>query len=178
MKSALALLGAEILAAMTGGLFLLYSGIPEVGATVPHWPLIRWALETAMESGVKRRARDVEPVAFLGEDARIRAGAVAYDAMCAPCHGAPGRQPEAVGKGLLPEPPDLAEAARAWSPEEIFWITKNGVRMTGMPAFGPTHTDAELWELVALVKRLAELSPADYRALTASAAGRSSQHGH
>jgi mono/diheme cytochrome c family protein len=178
MKSALALLGAEILAAMTGGLFLLYSGIPEVGATVPHWPLVRWALETAMESGVQRRARDVEGVAFLDEEARIRAGAVAYDGMCAPCHGAPGRQPGAVGKGLLPEPPDLAEVARAWSPEELFWITKHGVRMTGMPAFGPTHSDAELWEVVALVKRLAELSPSDYRVLSASPTGKSRSHEH
>lgn len=178
MKGALVLLGAEILAAMLGGLILLYSGIPEVGATAPHWPLTRWALETAMESGVQRRARAVEPVVFLGEEARIRAGAVAYDAMCAPCHGAPGRQPEAVGKGLLPEPPDLAKAAAAWSPEEIFWITKHGVRMTGMPAFGPTHRDAELWEVVALVKRLAELSPAEYRALSSSPTGNSRHHEH
>jgi len=178
MKSALVLLGAEILAAMLGGLFLLYSGIPEVGATVPHWPLTRWALETAMERGVARRARDVEPAPSLGEEARIQAGALAYDAMCAPCHGAPGRQPTAVGKGLLPEPPDLAEAAAAWSPEEIFWITKHGVRMTGMPAFGPTHTDAEIWELVALVKRLAELSPAEYRVLSTSPTGKSRHHEH
>jgi mono/diheme cytochrome c family protein len=83
-----------------------------------------------------------------------------------------------VGKGLLPEPPDLAEAAGAWSPEEIFWITKNGVRMTGMPAFGPTHTDPEIWELVALVERLGALSPEDYRALVPSPPGRSSHHGH
>jgi mono/diheme cytochrome c family protein len=177
MKAAVVLLVAGLLAAILGGLALLYSGILEVAATVPHSPLTRWALETAMESGVRRRARGVEPAPFLAEEARVRAGAVAYDAMCAPCHGAPGRQPEAVGKGLLPEPPDLAEVAAAWSPGEIFWITKHGVRMTGMPAFGPTHTDAELWEVVALVERLAELSPADYRVLTASPAGRHSHPG-
>ena len=178
MKGALGLLVAEILAALLGGLALLYSGIPEVAATAPHSPLTTWALETAMERGVRRRAREVEPARGLGEAARVRAGATAYDAMCAPCHGAPGREPEAVGKGLLPEPPDLAEAAGAWSPEEIFWITKNGVRMTGMPAFGPTHTDSEIWELVALVERLGELSPEAYRALVPSPPGRSSHHRH
>jgi mono/diheme cytochrome c family protein len=178
MRSALIVLAAQASAAAIACLALLYSGLPEVAATAPHWPLTEWALETAMEHGVKRRAGGIEPAPFLDEEPRIRAGAVAYDAMCAICHGAPGKQPGVVGQGLFPAPPDLADAAAAWSPSELFWIAKHGVRMTGMPAFGPTHTDDEIWELVAVVTRLAELSPAEYRELAASDSDPERHHRH
>jgi hypothetical protein len=41
-----------------------------------------------------------------------------------------------------------------WSSAEPFWIAKNGIRMTGMPAFGSTHKDEEIWKVVAFVQRL------------------------
>ena len=53
---------------------------------------------------------------------------------------------------------------------------KNGIRMTGMPAWGPTHTDAQIWELVAFMKRLPELSPDAYRNLIVNA--QDDGHGH
>src|SRR2546423_13483863 len=58
--------------------------------------------------------------------------------MCVQCHGAPGRDPGIVGKGLRPPPPVLSEAVRPWDRAELFWIVKNGIKMTGMPASGPT----------------------------------------
>ena len=51
------------------------------------------------------------------------------------------------------------------SAAELCWVIKNGIRMTGMPAWGPTHDDAELWDIVAFVKTLPQTSAADYRAL-------------
>ncbi len=177
MRIVLVSLGLAI-AAGGGGLSFLYSGLADVAATSPHWALTRWVLSTTMENAVKRRAQGIALPAFIDEDERIRAGAVAYDAMCATCHGAPGVEPGVVGKGLSPEPPDLARTADRWSPEEVFWITKHGVRMTGMPAFGPTHSDEELWEVVALVKRLPGMSAAEYRALLPAPAGPERGHGH
>jgi len=68
-----------------------------------------------------------------------------------------------VGLGLNPPAPDLAESAADLSPGEIFWILKNGIKMTGMPAFGPTHDDAKLWDITAFVGRLADMTPEQYR---------------
>lgn len=169
-------LSSLLIAAAGGGLGFMYSGFADVAATSPDWTLTRWVLSTTMESSVRRRARAISAPAYLGEADHVRAGARAYDAMCASCHGAPGIEPGVVGQGLHPKPPDLAREADEWSPEEIFWITANGVRMTGMPAFAPTHTDAELWDLVALVKRLPGMSSADYRELASPHAA--SGHGH
>jgi mono/diheme cytochrome c family protein len=156
----------------------VYSGLADVAATSPHWALTRFLLSTAMERAVKRHAAGIAVPESLDLEERVRAGAVAYDAMCASCHGAPGAEPDVVGKGLSPEPPDLAAEADEWSAAEVFWITEHGIRMTGMPAFGPTHSDEEIWELVALVKRLPRLSPAEYRALLAPRPGNDQGHRH
>lgn len=164
-------------AAVVGGLGFAYSGRADVAASSPHWPLTRWFLSTAMESAVARQARQIAPPPFLDQPDRIQAGVVAYDAMCAQCHGAPGVKPGVVGEGLNPEPPDLAKAAGEWSPAETFWITKHGIRMTGMPAFGETHSDDELWEVVAAVRRLPDMSPAEYRRLADSRGEAGHEHG-
>lgn len=170
-----ALLGV---AALSGGLAFVYSGLADVAATSPHWALTEWVLSTTMERAVRRRASRIDPPGFLGQEARLRAGARAYESMCAPCHGAPGVEPGSIGRGLLPKPPDLTQAADAWSPAEIFWITKHGVRMTGMPSFGPTHPDEELWEIAALVQRLPRLSPEAYRLLAGPSPTAARGHSH
>ena len=70
---------------------------------------------------------------------QVRAGFNEFHAMCAGCHGAPEKTRGAVGNGLRPQPPDLARAVPKWKNANLFWIVKNGIKMTGMPAFGPTH---------------------------------------
>jgi len=177
VKITLACLGLCI-AVVAGGSAFVYSGIADVSATSSHWAVTRWMLSTTMESSVRRHARGVTPPPSFDGDDHVHEGARAYDAMCASCHGAPGRDPGVVGKGLNPEPPLLAKVADDWSPAEVFWVTANGVRMTGMPAFGPTHSEDELWDLVALVKRLPRMSTAEYRALLAPRAGDDLVHGH
>jgi mono/diheme cytochrome c family protein len=164
------------LAAVSAGLGFAYSGRADVAATSPHWAMTRWVLSTAMENAVERQARPITPAPFLDEPARLEAGAVAYDAMCAQCHGAPGVKRGVVGEGLNPEPPDLGKSAEKWRLAEIFWITKHGIRMTGMPAFGSTHSDEELWEVVAVVKRLPDMSSAEYRRLADTRDKRPHEH--
>ena len=143
----------------------VYAGCADVAATTPHGRATAWLLSTAMERAVAKRAATLHAPPSLDGPERLGRGAAAFDAMCAACHGAPGVAPDPVGKGLNPPPPDLAEAASSWTVAEIFWITKHGVRMTGMPAFGPTHADDAIWEVAAFVARLPELSPERYREL-------------
>ena len=68
----------------------------------------------------------------------IREGFRFYNEACVYCHGAPGKDPTDIGKGIDPEPPYLPDVVARWSGGELFWIAKNGIRMTGMPAFGST----------------------------------------
>ncbi len=156
------------------GVFIIvgfaYSGLYDVGASSPHGGLVNWLLSTTSHASVERRARDIE-VPNLEDEALQLAGVNDFNGMCAGCHGAPGQDPEAMGQGLNPPAPDLAEAAKEMTPAELFWVTKNGIKMTGMPAWGVTHDDEALWPVVALVKKLPDLDAAGYQALLANAEG-------
>jgi hypothetical protein len=119
---------------------------------------------------VERRASEID-VPNLDDEPLVLAGINDFAAMCAGCHGAPGQQPEAMGQGLNPPAPDLAESAAHMTPAELFWVTKNGIKMTGMPAWGATHEDAALWPVVAFMTGLPELDGTSYRRLLASTKG-------
>lgn len=51
------------------------------------------------------------------------------------------------------------------SAAELFWIVNHGIKMNGMPAFGPTHTEADIWNVTAFVRRLGAMQPTDYQGL-------------
>ena len=147
-----------------------YSGIYDVSAGSSHSSMVNWLLSTTSHASIARRAKDIE-VPNLSDDAMARAGVNDFNGMCAGCHGAPGRDPEAMGQGLNPPPPDLAESAAEMSPAELFWVTKNGIKMTGMPEWGATHDDDAIWPVVALMTRLPELNASQYQELIDSAGG-------
>ena len=146
------------------------SGLFDVGADVPHGNVVSWLLSTASNASVERRATSID-VPDLTDSKLGLAGANDFKAMCAGCHGAPGQEPQALGRGLNPPPPDLAESAAHMTPAELFWVTKHGIRMTGMPGWGATHDDDALWPVVAFMTALPELSADDYQAMLAKAAG-------
>ncbi len=139
----------------------LYSGVYDVAATTPDSGLVAWALEATQDASVERRAEEVE-VPPLDRPEQLAEGLIHYHEMCVTCHGAPGVPASEIGKGLNPFPPELVEEAGEEGPDELFWIVKNGIKMTGMPAFGPTHQDDQLWAVVAFVRRLPEMSPEEY----------------
>jgi mono/diheme cytochrome c family protein len=165
MKIIILLLAGCGIAALAAAGFA-YSGWYDVSATTPHSRVVRWFLSTTSDASIERRAQDVD-VPDLSDDRLLVAGAGDFDAMCAGCHGAPGRDSGPVGRGLNPAPPDLAEEAAEMSPAELFWVTKNGIRMTGMPAWGITHDDTELWPIVAFLRELPALDAASYQKLVA-----------
>jgi len=148
-----------ILAALCLG--IIYSGVYDVAATSPDSGLVAWVLETTQDASVERRAEKVE-VPPLGRPEQLAEGLIHYHEMCVTCHGAPGVPASEIGKGLNPFPPELVEEAGEEEPEELFWIVKNGIKMTGMPAFGPTHTDEQLWAIIAFVRTLPVMTPEEY----------------
>lgn len=141
-----------ILVALMVGLGVAYTGVYNVAATQDHQPIVRWTLDTTMRNSVAGRAEDIEIPRLT--DAMVAAGAKRYKAMCQHCHGGPGVEKSEWAKGMLPQPPHLPEVASEWEANEVYWLAKHGVRMSGMPAFGPTHSDDQLWEIAAFVKRL------------------------
>src|SRR5215470_9081950 len=157
-----------------GATFLLVGGY-NVAATAPHSALTAWILHTTMERSVSARAKSITaPAQFIQE--QIREGALDFGEMCVECHGAPGKERGEVGKGLNPSPPDLVHAVSHWSSAELFWIVKNGLKMTGMPAFGATHSDDRLWSIIAFVQQLPKLTPEDYKKIEHSGDGHSHIH--
>jgi mono/diheme cytochrome c family protein len=78
---------------------------------------------------------------------------------CAPCHGNDSSGDTLYGKGLYPKPPDLRLAERQkLSDGELFWIIENGIRFTGMPAFGGSHGSQDDWKLVLFIRHLPQLT--------------------
>lgn len=78
-----------------------------------------------------------------------------FGSECAICHGNDGRTPTDLGRGLYPRAPALgSDEVRHWSDPEMFWIIRNGIRLTGMPAFGKQLTDQETWSLVRYLRTL------------------------
>lgn len=146
----------------------VFSGFYDVRASSEHSTLVSWLLSTTSRSSIERGARGLE-IPDLSDPDLLRAGINDYEAMCVDCHGGPGRSPSPMGRGLNPLAPDLALSDL--SPAELFWVTKHGIKMTGMPAWGATHQDAQLWPVVAFLRTLPDLGPSDYEARLAAAAG-------
>jgi mono/diheme cytochrome c family protein len=165
-----AIILAVVVIGIIATLGFAFSGIYDVSASSSHSGLANWLLSTTSHASIERRARNIE-VPDLDDDALVLAGVNDFDSMCAGCHGAPGRDPEAMGQGLNPPAPDLAEEAAELTPGELFWVTKNGIKMTGMPAWGATHGDDAIWPVVAFMTKLPGLDEAAYQELLASAAG-------
>jgi mono/diheme cytochrome c family protein len=68
---------------------------------------------------------------------------------------------------MQPTPGPLVDASRRWKPHELYWITRHGIKMSGMPAWEYHMSDTELWDTVAFIMQLPRMSAADYRATTA-----------
>lgn len=163
-KTVLATLGISIVLGVLAALAVIYSGVFNVAATVEDTPLLRWVLVTTREASVQRRARGLQAPA-LGRAQQVENGFRVYREMCVMCHAAPGRSVPPMAKGLNPEAPTLVEEAEEMSAAELFWVTRNGIRFTGMPAWTASLNDAQIWDVVAFMKTLPEMKSADYDAL-------------
>jgi mono/diheme cytochrome c family protein len=170
MKTVVTLLVFVALLAVAAFAFVS-SGAYDVSAAHPDSGLIRWVLVRTQRHSVHRAVAAIKgkiPVPNLEDPKLIQAGLVHYHQMCTPCHGAPGVKISEIGQGLNPDPPELSDVGHD-APEETFWVVKNGIKMTGMPGFGVTHTDDQVWAIVAFVRKMGKLSPPQYQAMVQQA---------
>ena len=146
----------------------IYAGLYNIAADVPHTQPVYWLLETLRERSVAARARDIVVPSNLDDANRISKGAGQYAEMCSGCHLAPGMKRTEISQGLYPRAPELRRGSDV-TPAEQFWIVKHGVKMTGMPAWGITHDDELLWDVVAFLRKLPKLTPEQYETMVKNA---------
>jgi mono/diheme cytochrome c family protein len=167
---------ALVVASLIGvGLGFIFSGVLNVAADDPHWAATQWLLEAARDRSIAARAGGIA-VPPLDDPKLIAVGAEHYSEMCTKCHLAPGIKGSELRRGLYPRPPNLVEHGSDHGPQETFWIIKHGLKMTGMPAWGATHDDHDIWAIVAFLHKLPELSPEAYRAIVGAQSGDERSH--
>lgn len=148
----------------------VYAGVYNIGADAPHSTMVTMALQQVRERAIVHHARGIVVPADLGTPARLATGAGLYTEMCSGCHGGPGLEKSEMSQGLYPPAPELATASTR-SAAEQFWIIKHGVKLSAMPAWGKTHGDPLIWDMVAFVRALPKMSPAQFQAALAIAPG-------
>src|SRR5262245_57017285 len=159
-------LGA-LLVLLTAAAVAIYAVLFNIAADVPHTQPVYWLLATMRARWVAVRARDVVPN-DLADANRISKGAGQYAEMCEGCQLAPGMKRTEISRGLYPRAPELRRKTDL-TPAEQFWIIKHVLKMTGMPAWGVTHDDELLWDMVAFVRKLPELTPEQYEKMVETA---------
>ena len=118
--------------------------------------LAEYARNTAMPASAKSLKN---PIVWTPE---VEHEALAHYAdHCAICHSNDGSGQTMFGKGMYPKPPDLRGGTQTMSDGQLFYIVENGIRMSGMPAFGGEGSGADSWKLVYFLRHLPHLTAAE-----------------
>lgn len=144
---------------------LLMSGLAfRVGANQPHSKLFGWAIHRTMLNSVGRHAHD-KVLRLPLDQATLVTGAKLYQERCLACHGGPGVPRAPWVSAMLPTPPYLVDASTRWTHAELYVLIRDGVKMTGMPAWGEVSSDREIAETVALLEAMPRMTPAQFAGL-------------
>ena len=167
LPSAAFLAIAALLIAALAGIFI-FAGVYNIGADAPHYRPVYMALEQLRDRAIKHHASNIVVPADLNSPTRLATGAGLYTEMCTGCHLGPGVEKTEISQGLYPQAPELARS-QDHSAAQQFWIIKHGVKLSAMPAWGRTHSDDLIWDMVAFLRKLPTMSPEQYKAAIASA---------
>lgn len=135
-------------------------------------PFERITASVALRARIRRQApkRDVSTLTVTN----LVSGANIYQKNCAFCHGLPEQPKPLVATGMFPSPPQLFTADDGVTddpPGEVYWKIKNGIRLTGMPAFQASLTDEQMWQVTAAVVRADKLPIEAINALSKPSVG-------
>ena len=142
------------------GAAFVWLGFYDISARVPHWDITVEAIELLRDRSIIVHSRGV---ATPPPEDPVK-GAPLYHEACVHCHGAPGISAAPFSQGLYPAPADLLSGSiqKVWSGAQLYWIAENGLKLTGMPAFGSTYEKREIEAVIAFVQRLPQISPGEY----------------
>ena len=148
--------------ALIGAYALVQSGLIPANADASPSGLETWMAHTSLDATLRRDApQGQNPVALTEQN--LLDGVHLFAQNCAVCHGSAKGDASIspIAKGLYQKPPQLASEGVEDDPEgDSFWRIKHGIRLTGMPSFGSTLSDTEIWTLALFLKHMDKLPPA------------------
>lgn len=171
------------------GVFLVIAiaivgGAHNISAIEKHWSITEKTIGWIRDSLIEVHAKDLT-IPQLDDRAVLSNGFEHYHAMCIECHLAPGFKTTEISMGLYPHPhfhertSVTEQAIRSDTIRKYFWVIKNGLKMTGMPAWGLSHDDQSIWSMAAFVVKLHGMSAAEYESLVRTIeVDNSHGHGH
>ena len=130
------------------GAFLYFKlGYAPVATAAPPMPFETFMAKAALKATIAKQAVVESPI--QPDAANLAAGAQIYRDSCAVCHGLRGEAETGIAKGMFPKPPQLMKGKGVTDDpaSETFWKVKNGIRLTGMPGFGGSMTDQQMWQV-------------------------------
>ena len=144
-----------------GALGLWYFVTSGVSAKEQPGAIEEFVARRARNMAIAKRAKSLtNPVEYSGEV--IAEGRAHFADHCATCHANNGSGDTEMGRGMWPKVPDMRlPKTQSLSDGELFWIIENGIRFTGMPAWGEGTKESETasWHLVHFIRRLPRLTP-------------------
>jgi mono/diheme cytochrome c family protein len=167
---------AGVLITVLVPILVLATGVVNMGADVKPGLIERTLAPWGRDRSVKKRA-PTEKDPYAGNPAAIAVGLDHYRENCVICHGAPGVEGAELSKGINPPAPSLGNGENDTPDGELFWVIKHGIRMTSMPAFGPTHTDEEIWKIVTFIRHLPDLTKKERDSLQAATSEKAHHQG-
>ena len=160
-------LSAVALLLLAGSVFLTSTN--GLSAREKPGPLERWAARQARTLAVPKDARNRENP--IPDSPQVQADARAHWAdHCAACHSNNGSGDVEMGKHMYPPAPDMRQPeTQQLTDGELFFIIQNGIRMTGMPAWGSgsQHDEQDSWKLVRFIRHLPQLTADEEREMQA-----------
>ncbi|SPJ24983.1 c-type cytochrome [Palleronia abyssalis] len=158
---------ATVALAAVGGVVVLgfvLAGAISVAATWPDPKILYYTLHTTFKNSVWWRAAEDVP-GDLDDEGRIALGAQHYANACAKCHGGPGLGQNPQALAMRPRPQHLPAVVDQFSDGELHYILNSGVRMSAMPAWPTYGREDEIWNVVAFIRQLPEMTAEEYTGL-------------
>ncbi len=165
---------ATVAAGLLGAYVFIVTGCMPANADAKPPLLEKWAAKKSLHATIEREApKTPNPVAL--NDENLIAGVKVYAANCAVCHGAADAAASNIAKGLYQHAPQLAKHGVEDDEDgENYWKIYHGIRMTGMPSYRETLSEAQIWQLALFLKNMDKLTPAAekaWKAVPSQAAG-------
>ncbi|HUY86280.1 MAG TPA: cytochrome c [Acidimicrobiales bacterium] len=116
-----------------------------------------WTATTIRGWYIHRAAAHSSLTMPANDASEVSAGQGLFGMACASCHGTDGRSSTNIGKSMYPRAPDLGSPeVQKLSNPELFWVIRNGIRLSGMPGFGNVLSNDEIWQATYYVRSLRE----------------------
>lgn len=149
---------ATLVCVTAGMIIYLNLGLLSFNADEQPSAFERKLASAAVDASIKRRA-PAAPSALQPSEADLIDSVRAYKMNCAVCHGDPGTPERILGKSFYPPVPQFMKEPADKPPQENFYIIKHGIAWTGMPAWGSSMSDDQIWKLTAFLAQMDKLPP-------------------